>query len=172
MPFKFLVRVPFHKISRFNWAVERFKIMKLNVLDSRNNWNRGNLDIFSLFYCFYCSNQTSLHNIFFLLDDKFPTLLFRIRNKFSNWLFSTIAINDNIVSYFIFRGKPVHLATNGEGESDTDEPSVIVQLSNRVMDGTRCRIGSLDMCIQGKCQVKFLFTNVKEWKLKDEKHFQ
>lgn len=34
-----------------------------------------------------------------------------------------------------------------------DEPSVIVQLSNRVQDGTRCRPGSLDMCIQGKCQV-------------------
>lgn len=36
---------------------------------------------------------------------------------------------------------------------DTDEPSVIVQLAARVQDGTRCRIGSLDMCIQGKCQV-------------------
>lgn len=36
---------------------------------------------------------------------------------------------------------------------DVDEPSVIVQLAARVQDGTRCRMGSLDMCIQGKCQV-------------------
>lgn len=36
---------------------------------------------------------------------------------------------------------------------DGEEPSVIVQLASRVQDGTRCRIGSLDMCIQGKCQV-------------------
>ncbi|XP_055302400.1 protein madd-4 isoform X7 [Sitodiplosis mosellana] len=58
------------------------------------------------------------------------------------------------------RGKPVHLATNEDRDSDAatgtatgdEEPSVIVQLSNRVQDGTRCRIGSLDMCIQGKCQ--------------------
>lgn len=59
----------------------------------------------------------------------------------------------------IFRGKPAHLTAtddNDESYSATgtdDEPSVIVQLSNRVLDGTRCRSGSLDMCIQGKCQV-------------------
>lgn len=61
----------------------------------------------------------------------------------------------------IFRGKPVHLTTNEEGETDAptgtdEEPSVIVQLSSRVQDGTRCRIGSLDMCIQGKCQVRII----------------
>lgn len=61
--------------------------------------------------------------------------------------------------FFLFsfcRGKPVHLTTNEDdaAASATDEePSVIVQLSNRVQDGTRCRIGSLDMCIQGRCQV-------------------
>lgn len=38
--------------------------------------------------------------------------------------------------------------------STDDDPSVVVQLSDRVQDGTRCRPGSLDMCIQGKCQVK------------------
>lgn len=38
--------------------------------------------------------------------------------------------------------------------STEDDTSVIVQLSDRVQDGTRCRPGSLDMCIQGKCQVK------------------
>lgn len=37
-----------------------------------------------------------------------------------------------------------------------EEPSVIVQLTNRVQDGTRCRSGSLDMCIKGKCQVSEL----------------
>ncbi|XP_049536816.1 ADAMTS-like protein 1 [Anopheles darlingi] len=58
------------------------------------------------------------------------------------------------------RGRPQHLLEDmpdsaGAGESfpiSDDEPSVIVQLSNRVQDGTRCRPGSLDMCIQGKCQ--------------------
>lgn len=54
----------------------------------------------------------------------------------------------------------MHLTTNDEIETDgtigaDEEPSVIVQLSGRVQDGTRCRIGSLDMCIQGKCQVRF-----------------
>ncbi|XP_031629322.1 protein madd-4 isoform X6 [Contarinia nasturtii] len=54
------------------------------------------------------------------------------------------------------RGKPVNLASNGESETDIateidQEPSVIVQLSSRVNDGTRCRIGSLDMCINGRC---------------------
>lgn len=45
------------------------------------------------------------------------------------------------------------LDTDEDLLEDADEPSVIVQLANRVQDGTRCRIGSLDMCIQGKCQV-------------------
>uniref|UniRef100_A0A182TWM9 ADAMTS cysteine-rich domain-containing protein n=1 Tax=Anopheles melas TaxID=34690 RepID=A0A182TWM9_9DIPT len=57
-------------------------------------------------------------------------------------------------------GRPQHLLEDmpdsaGAGDSfpiSDDEPSVIVQLSNRVQDGTRCRPGSLDMCIQGKCQ--------------------
>lgn len=56
----------------------------------------------------------------------------------------------------------MHLTTNEDGDADgaagtEEEPSVIVQLSNRVQDGTRCRIGSLDMCIQGKCQVRSIF---------------
>ncbi|EDS28373.1 papilin [Culex quinquefasciatus] len=60
------------------------------------------------------------------------------------------------------RGRPQHLLEDmpdsaAASESfppvvGDDEPSVIVQLSNRVQDGTRCRPGSLDMCIQGKCQ--------------------
>lgn len=50
----------------------------------------------------------------------------------------------------------MHLTTNEDDAAlaTDEEPSVIVQLSSRVQDGTRCRIGSLDMCIQGKCQVK------------------
>lgn len=65
----------------------------------------------------------------------------------------------------IYRGRPAHLPSE-DGEDETpseslagldDEPIVIVQLSNRVMDGTRCRTGSLDMCIQGKCQVILIY---------------
>lgn len=63
------------------------------------------------------------------------------------------------------RGRPAHLAHDNvdaevvaDSQSD-DEPIVVVQLSNRVQDGTRCRMGSLDMCIQGKCQVN---TNNKQ----------
>ncbi|XP_044315362.1 protein madd-4 isoform X2 [Drosophila rhopaloa] len=59
------------------------------------------------------------------------------------------------------RGHPAHLIEdisretgggNAEEAEHYDEQSVIVQLSARVQDGTRCRSGSLDMCIQGKCQ--------------------
>jgi hypothetical protein len=61
----------------------------------------------------------------------------------------------------IYRGRPAHLpeetadvdVDDNSSDGTDDEPSVIVQLSNRVQDGTRCRPGSLDMCIQGKCQV-------------------
>lgn len=58
------------------------------------------------------------------------------------------------------RGRPEHLRNEKQAEEnqeesdeDSEETSVIVQLTNRVKDGTRCRPGSLDMCIQGKCQV-------------------
>lgn len=64
----------------------------------------------------------------------------------------------------IYRGRPAHLADDSDDRDSLgldDEPIVIVQLLNRVQDGTRCRTGSLDMCIQGKCQVSssstFLF---------------
>ncbi|KRJ98785.1 protein madd-4 isoform X4 [Drosophila yakuba] len=59
------------------------------------------------------------------------------------------------------RGHPAHLVEdisretgggNVEEAEHYDEQSVIVQLSARVQDGTRCRSGSLDMCIIGKCQ--------------------
>uniref|UniRef100_A0A1A9V4V4 ADAMTS/ADAMTS-like cysteine-rich domain-containing protein n=1 Tax=Glossina austeni TaxID=7395 RepID=A0A1A9V4V4_GLOAU len=55
-------------------------------------------------------------------------------------------------------GRPAHLSddispeTTGEDGEHYDELSVVVQLTPRVQDGTRCRSGSLDMCIQGKCQ--------------------
>jgi hypothetical protein len=64
----------------------------------------------------------------------------------------------------LFRGRPEHLRDerqSGEdqqnhetSDEESEEASVIVQLTNRVQDGTRCRPGSLDMCIQGKCQVR------------------
>lgn len=71
-----------------------------------------------------------------------------------NGLFSYLFL----LSPHFYRGKPVHLTTNEDdiASATDEEPSVIVQLSSRVQDGTRCRIGSLDMCIQGKCQVKSL----------------
>lgn len=34
--------------------------------------------------------------------------------------------------------------------------TLVVQLAPKVQDGTRCRHGSLDMCISGKCQVSTL----------------
>lgn len=62
-------------------------------------------------------------------------------------------------SFSTFRGRPEHLQDERQSEeqhesTDEEEAIVIVQLSNRVQDGTRCRPGSLDMCIQGKCQVR------------------
>lgn len=40
---------------------------------------------------------------------------------------------------------------------DEEEDRVVVAvLAARVSDGTRCRPGSLDMCIDGRCQVSFL----------------
>lgn len=68
-----------------------------------------------------------------------------------------------------FRGKPAHLTANDDNDESysatgtDDEPSVIVQLSNRVLDGTRCRSGSLDMCIQGKCQVNTNKIRIDLW---------
>ncbi|XP_067620933.1 protein madd-4-like isoform X2 [Eurosta solidaginis] len=58
------------------------------------------------------------------------------------------------------RGRPAHLhlgdssSNENEGIEDPEhyDDHVIVQLSASVQDGTRCRTGSLDMCIQGKCQ--------------------
>lgn len=44
------------------------------------------------------------------------------------------------------RGRPVD-------EPLTQEEPIVVQLAPKVQDGTRCRPGSLDMCIDGKCQV-------------------
>jgi hypothetical protein len=44
------------------------------------------------------------------------------------------------------RGRPAD-------EPLTQEEPIVVQLAPKVQDGTRCRPGSLDMCINGKCQV-------------------
>jgi len=48
------------------------------------------------------------------------------------------------------RGRP-------SGEPLTQEEPIVVQLAPKVQDGTRCRPGSLDMCIDGKCQVSAVF---------------
>lgn len=42
------------------------------------------------------------------------------------------------------------LGQNGINQNDGE---LVVRLSDKVHDGTRCRPGSLDMCIDGKCQV-------------------
>jgi hypothetical protein len=44
------------------------------------------------------------------------------------------------------RGRPA-------GEPVSQDEQIVVQLAPKVQDGTRCRPGSLDMCINGKCQV-------------------
>lgn len=68
------------------------------------------------------------------------------------WLLNCFRIHSH-------RGRPAHLTAPDYTDTDgitgpaEEEASVIVQLTNRVQDGTRCRSGSLDMCIQGKCQV-------------------
>ena len=64
--------------------------------------------------------------------------------------------------FFFFRGYPAHLSEEIISEAENpgtdsehyDEQSVVVQLAASVQDGTRCRSGSLDMCIKGKCQVR------------------
>ena len=35
----------------------------------------------------------------------------------------------------------------------TQRPSLVVKLDDQVVDGTRCSKDSLDMCIDGQCQV-------------------
>jgi hypothetical protein len=42
-------------------------------------------------------------------------------------------------------------------EPVSQEDPIVVQLAPKVQDGTRCRPGSLDMCIDGKCQVSAVF---------------
>ncbi|KAJ3649041.1 hypothetical protein Zmor_020803 [Zophobas morio] len=46
------------------------------------------------------------------------------------------------------KGKPI----TGDASSDEDPVLVVAKLADKVHDGTRCRPGSLDMCIDGKCQ--------------------
>lgn len=80
------------------------------------------------------------------------------RKYFCNLLDFTLD-NFNEWKILLHRGRPEHLRSEKHvdelaSEEDSEETSVIVQLTNRVQDGTRCRPGSLDMCIQGKCQVR------------------
>lgn len=51
------------------------------------------------------------------------------------------------------RGRP----DNELDDGSDDEALIVVVLAPKVQDGTRCRHGSLDMCINGKCQVNHLF---------------
>ncbi|XP_026471091.1 ADAMTS-like protein 3 [Ctenocephalides felis] len=45
------------------------------------------------------------------------------------------------------RGRPA-----AQGSSIDEDAIMVVQMAPRVQDGTRCRPGSLDMCIHGQCQ--------------------
>ncbi|XP_025832890.1 protein madd-4 isoform X3 [Agrilus planipennis] len=47
------------------------------------------------------------------------------------------------------KGKPTD---SSETKSEEDTVMVVAKLADKVHDGTRCRPGSLDMCIDGKCQ--------------------
>lgn len=61
------------------------------------------------------------------------------------------------------RGRPVQplhdsAAAIGDLQSQSispveDDDVIVVQLAPKVQDGTRCRPGSLDMCINAKCEV-------------------
>lgn len=54
------------------------------------------------------------------------------------------------------KGKPINV--DDILPSSTDDPVMVVaKLAEKVHDGSRCRPGSLDMCIDGKCQVNNLF---------------
>ncbi|KAJ0171985.1 hypothetical protein K1T71_012748 [Dendrolimus kikuchii] len=52
------------------------------------------------------------------------------------------------------RGTPQHSGQRPEPTASLDEDDrvVVAVLAARVSDGTRCRLGSLDMCIDGRCQ--------------------
>ncbi|CAB3226298.1 unnamed protein product [Arctia plantaginis] len=52
------------------------------------------------------------------------------------------------------RGTPQHSGQSPEPTVSLDDEDrvVVTVLAARVSDGTRCRPGSLDMCIDGRCQ--------------------
>ncbi|KAG8227581.1 hypothetical protein J437_LFUL000681 [Ladona fulva] len=49
--------------------------------------------------------------------------------------------------------KSSEVEDNVDDELEVVDPPLIAKLSHKVLDGTRCRSGSLDMCISGQCQV-------------------
>lgn len=108
---------------------------------------------------FTVDNFSLLGILFFLLSLPFHSTCDSSRHKSGR----NIEQKNCILSFFLFpffRGRPEDLRDERQSEEqlestdeESKEASVIVQLTNRVQDGTRCRPGSLDMCIQGKCQV-------------------
>lgn len=56
------------------------------------------------------------------------------------------------------KGKPIDFLDDTSDSTPDSSPSssvfVIAKLADKVQDGTRCRDGSLDMCINGACQVR------------------
>lgn len=68
---------------------------------------------------------------------------------------------EDIHIFILIRGRPAQQFDDNQQTEDDEveeysteeDGTVVTQLSHRVQDGTRCRPGSLDMCIHGKCQV-------------------
>lgn len=63
---------------------------------------------------------------------------------------------------------PCTLTCEGKPQTDpienggrSGETLIVVRLADKVQDGTRCRPGSLDMCIDGKCQVSVILNIIK-----------
>lgn len=108
-----------------------------------------------VYLCNYSRWKLSVH-IFFLL-----IFVFYFHPSWVNiFVICLIFLLTILTNEKCSRGRPEHLRNEkhaeenqDESDEDSEETSVIVQLTNRVQDGTRCRPGSLDMCIQGKCQV-------------------
>lgn len=144
----FLLR-NFKETFRINNSALTNKWVSSNeICSERSAWNADSHDKGRDFFHNYSGSK------YFPAFPLFPSL---------SWSYSVISLISRDLSRNekCFRGRPEHLRNEktaeeqqqDESDEDSEETSVIVQLTNRVQDGTRCRPGSLDMCIQGKCQV-------------------
>ncbi|CAG4995399.1 unnamed protein product [Parnassius apollo] len=72
------------------------------------------------------------------------------------------------------RGTPQHSGQRPEPtvSLDDDDRVVVAVLAARVSDGTRCRPGSLDMCIDGRCQFITLESSETDFVKPYSNHFE